>query len=293
MTTSDYMHYTQVGGELQSINSLTGEVQPVEKGATVGGFPAPAGGGLAGGLSTAHICTWLGGGLVQASATKTITAQKGGGKRGKITLFSRASRRRLMQTIAKTKKSALPVFITLTYPGEWSKDAKRWKRDLRVFWMRLERRFPHISAVWKLEFQKRGAPHYHLLVWGAEYAPLLLQVGRLWYEVVGSGDERHLLAGTRVEKVRDWRGVMSYASKYLGKLEVSTSEVGRFWGVMNSEFIPWADLVTCSLTDKEAYNFIRLLRRFMGIRSRAYKSLTAFADGTFWFDRIDRIRGVL
>jgi len=242
-------------------------------------------------LSTAHICTFVGGGLVKVQATITDNSQVGGGKRGKVSGFTRASRRRLMQRIAMTRKIMMPVFVTLTYPGAWAEDPKIWKRDLRVFWMRIKRAYPAAAAIWKLEFQKRGAPHFHLLVWGVKYAHLVLSVSKLWYEVVGSGDDRHLRAGTRVENVRDWRGVMAYASKYLGKLEsVPTNEPGRFWGVMSADCIPWADLVTCSLTDREAYQFIRMLRRFMRIKSRAYKSLTAFADGEFWFDRIDRLR---
>lgn len=292
MTTSDYSDYRSIDEVFQSdslvVDPTTGEIlqERRENGFLTGGDEdkKPVG------LSTAHICTYVGGGLVKVQATITDNSQVGGGKRGKVSGFTRASRRRLMQRIAMTKKVMMPVFVTLTYPGAWSEDPKVWKRDLRVFWMRVKRAYPSASAIWKLEFQKRGAPHFHLLVWGVKYAYLVLSVSKLWYEVVGSGDERHLRAGTRVENVRDWRGVMAYASKYLGKVEDGKKEVGRFWGVMSAECIPWAELVTCSLTDRDAYQFIRMLRRFMKIKSRAYKSLTAFADGEFWFDRIDRLR---
>ena len=241
------------------------------------------------GLSTAHICTWNGGHLIKVTRNRTVNTG-GGGARGKITGFSKNSRRRLMRTIAKTKKVQLPIFVTLTYPGQWDNNPKKWKRDLRVFWMRLNRALPGVGCIWKLEFQKRGAPHFHLLVWGSGYAPLLINVSRIWYETVGSGDERHLRAGSRVEMVKSWRGVMAYASKYLGKVELlPVTEPGRFWGVMAEENLPWADMVQMALTDRQACQFLRLMRRMAHLRGRAYNSLTIFTDADFWVDRLDRL----
>jgi hypothetical protein len=195
-----------------------------------------------------------------------------------------------MRTIAKTKKVQLPIFVTLTYPGQWDNNPKKWKRDLRVFWMRLNRALPGVGCIWKLEFQKRGAPHFHLLVWGSGYAPLLINVSRIWYETVGSGDERHLRAGSRVEMVKSWRGVMAYASKYLGKVELlPVTDPGRFWGIMSADNLPWADMVQMALTDRQACQFLRLMRRMAHLRGRAYNSLTIFTDADFWTDRLDRL----
>ncbi len=290
MTTSDYNNYSVIDVALQlggrAVDLDTGEIYQTDNN------PAGPSGreedGPGGGLSTGHICTWVGGNLVQVCASKKGKPPVLATRRGKIQGFSKKSRRRLMQKISMTKKSCLPMFVTLTYPGEFSEDPKVWKRDLQVFWMRFVRRFPDVGAVWKLEFQKRGAPHYHLLVWGVSYIDLLRFVPEAWYQVVGSGDVRHFNAGTRVEQVRSWRGVMAYASKYLAKLEsVPYDAVGRFWGVKGN--IPWADMVQISLTDREAFQFIRLLRRMMRIKSRAYRSLTAFSDGEFWLDRLDRL----
>ena len=59
-----------------------------------------------------------------------------------------------------------------------------------------------MSTVWKREFQRRGAPHYHVL------APVSLTIAgepvkewisRTWYEVVASGNPKHLSAGTEVD----------------------------------------------------------------------------------------------
>jgi hypothetical protein len=92
--------------------------------------------------------------------------QVGGGRRGYIKGFSKNSRRRLLEMIASVKRDAdLPNFMTLTYPANFP-TVERAKRDLKVFLQRLDRAYPGSGYIWKLEPQERGAPHYHLLVWG-------------------------------------------------------------------------------------------------------------------------------
>ena len=94
-----------------------------------------------------------------------------------------------------------------------------------------------------MEPQRRGAPHFHLLLWGLRRSAHLLRwVSLTWYEVVGSGDGRHLQAGTRVEALRSWKGVMSYAAKYSAKMVEELPEgwehVGRWWGIWNRAAAP-------------------------------------------------------
>lgn len=252
------------------------------------------------GLSTAHICTqgkvsyWRGGSLVRANRAKEtglLTAKVKPAKRGLAT-FSRASRRRLMRTIAKTKRERLPLFVTLTYPNVYPHDPLEWKRHLKNFLARLGRRYKRACGVWKLEPQKRGAPHYHLLVWGVSYHELRNFVGEAWYQVVDSGDEKHLRAGTRVEWVRSWGGVLAYASKYLGKLPEPVEDpelwksVGRYWGVFARGDVPWAEMITAEVSDRQAVQVIRYLRRYGHIPARAYRSLTVICDADFWFSKL-------
>ena len=143
-----------------------------------------------------------------------------GGLRGSVRGFTKASRHRMLQffqTIDR-EKCGMPLFVTLTYPGEWPGNAKWWKRDLEVWLARLKRARPGAWAVWRLEPQRRGAPHYHLLVFGL--AVLAKEwLSRTWFEVVGSGDQRHLRAGTQVQRVESWRRVIGYAAKYLANRE--------------------------------------------------------------------------
>ena len=54
-------------------------------------------------------------------------------------------------------------FITLTYQQQ-DQAADASKRDLEKFLKRFERKYGPTWLLWKLEPQKRGTPHYHLLV---------------------------------------------------------------------------------------------------------------------------------
>lgn len=228
----------------------------------------------------------VGGGVVQLAGRRPATIARTSKRRGQVTAFSAKSRRRLMRLLRSVNQlqlQGLPVFLTLTYPAEWDGDPARWKRDLDVFLKRLGRRWPAASAVWKLEFQRRGAPHFHLLVFGVQSLPRDW-VAQVWYEVVNSQDMSHLLAGTRVERVRSWRGVMSYAAKYMGKAGQAPGGqlVGRFWGVYNRAALP-VTLAEAVLAFGEFYQLRRILRRYAEKQGRAVRlnqwdGLTVFLD---------------
>jgi len=186
----------------------------------------------------------------------------GGGIRGTVRGFSRQSRKRLIDLIHQVdrKRTNVPLFCTLTYPREWPGDWREYKGHLHTWLKRLERRYPGVSCIWRLEYQQRGAPHYHLLVFGVRYLPQKW-VSRTWFEVVGSGDDRHLAAGTEVATVRTWRGAAFYVSKYLGKVcQFGTVETGRMWGVRGTLPI---ELETFALTWHQWHRARRVLRRWL------------------------------
>ena len=135
------------------------------------------------GLSTVHnsprsarwgVQVWEGASLVELDTDIHGALRVAGGKRGKISGFSPASRRRLLRKLAKTRCDCLPHFVTLTYPDRFPRDAQRWKRDLDALLKRLRRLFPASAGVWKLEVKERQsgdsagaiAPHFHVLLWG-------------------------------------------------------------------------------------------------------------------------------
>jgi len=185
---------------------------------------------------------------------------KNASTRGKITTFSPKSRRRMMNLIATLERKYLPLFVTLTYP-ELYPSAIDSKRDLKVFIQRIKRLWPASGYIWKFEFQKRGAPHYHMFLWGVEYKDALKHISICWYEVCGTNDPKHLIAGTRVEQIRNHNGIMRYASKYLGKIieEDIPEGLGRLWGYGGN--IPLAEGIEFIINDAETARILRYLRR--------------------------------
>jgi hypothetical protein len=158
----------------------------------------------------------------------------GGGLRSPITTFSRKSRGRLLLRMAQIHDVREGHFITLTYPGAYPSDPTIFKRDLKVWVQRLRRRYPDARAIWRLEFQRRGAPHYHMLVFGIpdRVCDVREWCALAWYKVVGSGDKKHLRAGIRVDRIENRAHAMRYAAKYCAKdgYQDLEGDFGRRWG---------------------------------------------------------------
>lgn len=234
------------------------------------------------------VTLWSRGALLKASRG-IPGVPGGGGKRGEIKGFTAASRLRLFRTLAKVDRSAgLPCFVTLTYHNEWPESPGEWKYQLKDLFLKQLIYELGIAGVWKLEPQKRLAPHDHLLVWGSDEARLQSIVPGLWNGIAGYGSREHLLWHEGklrnrpcVEEVKTWEFVTRYASKYLGK-EVEWEHVGRFWGVFNRAAMPWAEEITVGVSDEKVMEFIRAMRRFSKVRGRDYKSLTIMCAADHW-----------
>jgi hypothetical protein len=232
---------------------------------------------------------WAGASLVRVQRPPKnellrVQGFQGGGGRSYVSGFSQASRLRLMRLASTLRRDCVPIFITLTYPGVYPESPKQWKRDLDKFCKRVRRRFPDSAMIWKLEPQKRGAPHYHMLTYGVYEIPddFRSWLSEAWYQVVGSGDERHLRAGARVEYLRSYRGAISYAAKYMDKtiddMPESWGRPGRFWGVAGREYLPVGEVIEVPITWSESCILQRWLRRYAGLPGRDRRTETIFVD---------------
>lgn len=193
----------------------------------------------------------------------------------------------------------MPLFVVLTYPNEFP-TARASKKHMKAFWLRLKREFSGHGLIWKLEPQKRGAPHIHILLWGCDLEAMRDFIPGAWYAIAGGGDIRHLawhkgLCGNGnihcVQKVRSWRGVWAYAAKYLGKtFEINSWEsAGRYWGVINPGNIPFGEMRSIQMGYKEAVRIQRYQRRAAHMRSRRKiqpRSVITFCDADQWVEKI-------
>ena len=155
--------------------------------------------------------------------------------RADVKVFSRRSRRRLA-FVASNTDIRFTSMLTLTYPKQFPNDGKDVKYNLKMFIKELRRKVPDVSILWFLEFQRRGAPHIHILIRGVRvYRPMQEWVSKTWYRICRTGDIKHLAAGTRLERVKSPNGARNYTVKYAHKMvqksvPAAYRNVGRFWG---------------------------------------------------------------
>jgi hypothetical protein len=191
----------------------------------------------------------------------------GGAPVREITEWSRKSRSRMFRAFCELdygpflERAGMPGMPTLTYPDDWltvAPDGKAVKKHLKKFRKRWERAWGEpMLAIWKLEFQRRGAPHVHLYTMvpagrSADGRPFRQWLSQTWAEVVNHPDpeqfRKHLAAGTGVDfaaglRANDPRRIAVYFSKHgLYAAKEYQNEVppewqepgkgpGRFWGV--------------------------------------------------------------
>lgn len=254
--------------------------------------------------------------LLKVTAKSNSEEHNSGGRRGKVAAFSAASRLRLMQKMATIKpvRNFHALFITLTYGQDYPSPTLA-KRHLDNFLKRLRRRWLYVSGFWRLEFQKRGAPHFHLVLFGVPFMHKS-DIAKWWGATIGrqfwdtSADEIRE-PFTRIEAIRSHRQCAYYVSKYVAKhgeggfncnayltaddkfIHPQTGEVsdsiGRYWGVINAVWLPVDTVVELTLKwgSKDVfYNLRRAVAHFWRGRNRKQKSgWTLFTDNPYQFAR--------
>lgn len=219
-----------------------------------------------------------------------------------ITDWSKKSRSNMLKTLFSLDYSPMfgdekriPVMVTLTYPGDWeivAPNGQATKRHLDIFRKRYLRAFGEpFNGVWKLEFQRRGAPHIHILTSiSSDLGMFQLWVSKTWAEIVNhpetSQKEKHQKAGTQVKAWYDFFRDKPYLiAHYFGKhssfvnggvkeyqnkppsLWVESGSVGRFWGY-------WGVVKTISsarVTREDSLFIQRTLRRWHRANSKSKK----------------------
>lgn len=186
-----------------------------------------------------------------------------GGVRSRIRSFSVKSRLRLMRFMARiSMKRTRATFITLTFKG-YPSNAEA-KRCLHAFLQVLGRKFPEASCVWRMEYQKRGSIHFHLLAFNLPFWSWE-EILSVWKRITHQD-----VARVDVRLVRSRRGVMSYVSKYIAKVDKKNGSTffisppylhggrkwkkGRFWGYHNKKALPLGEKVVGVLTDNSTIN---------------------------------------
>lgn len=208
-------------------------------------------------------------------------------KRGTITDFSPQSRRRMFDLFHKLNLERKAVFLTLTYGKDYP-SAETAKNHLRAFLERI-RRLPNAhktSAIWRMEFQERGAPHFHIVFFDLPYIDKG-KVQAMWGQTTGVSNPF-----TRIEMIRSHKSLMGYVSKYVAKVnppadagasggfnsptylhayqEQYGENIGRVWGTFQKQHLPYAPLIT--------YEIPFTYRKFFKFRDIGIKVFPKIAD---------------
>jgi hypothetical protein len=251
--------------------------------------------------------------------------------RGAVSVWSARSRSRLARHLASLDWAGVLfhpetqlALVTLTYPGDWRAvvpDGPAMRRHLRAFAAACRRAFarflPTVGGVrtwlgvWKREFQRRGAPHFHIampvpvgLVFrrtpggapgSGEYVTARQFVASAWARIVGSqGDEleRHLVAGTAVDfsegsRYSDPKRLAVYflkhsaptvggSKEYQHVLPPGFAEPGRWWGVWGLRKVT----ATVEISEACLVEARRILRGWASRRSGVERRSSG--EATWW-----------
>lgn len=195
--------------------------------------------------------------------TGEILDAVGGPSRAEITEWSYKSRAQMTRSLASLDYSdwcradGSLAMVTLTLPGDWkpiAPDGRTFKKLVRKFEHRFRRAVGPWRLLWKLEFQRRGAPHFHGLMrvpamveadggYGKGYGPnekngwagisetFETWLARSWADVCGASRE--------IDTIGRWLPVKDAAGETVafeidetfkdGRDQVEDSEFARHW----------------------------------------------------------------
>jgi len=198
------------------------------------------------------------------------------GKKGEIRGKSLKSCLNLGRLLASLDWDALGkcLHLSLTYHLDWPRDKEALQQAKQALVMSLSR---HVEAgLWMLEYQKRMAPHFHLLVWlnGRDVDEFAEWLCAWWSGLSGNSSEY---------AVRITYGDQARSAWYLAMHSAKRSQspdiyVGRWWGyIARKKLLGAQDLHrTGELVERDRVWWARLYRRATGARTRN-------AQGLSWF----------
>lgn len=192
--------------------------------------------------------------------------------------LSKGSRRRLITLINSLGHTGEAFFVTLTM-REASEDFNQWKTWLNRTLTSLRKGFPQLSGIWRLEFQKRGIPHFHFLLYTnsvLNLRELQDKIQTYWSNAVGKQNTGSM--GTKnqsntVQRIRDIRKCGFYLSIYQAKNEQDRKDIptGRTWGIINKKGLPIAEYETEKELPLEYLIWAKRIYRRWIISKGAYK----------------------
>ena len=222
--------------------------------------------------------------------------------RGKIETLSESSRRRLKLILHTVDFEALAFTMALTLPGCTDGISGAFaKRRFIVLCNRMTAsrisEIRRIGMMWKQELQKREEVHFHLVLYGVteeNRRSVQRWIAEQWNELICSGSSAedrsnhlwwHLRDGStrsgrynpQADNMQEIRNFAGYFAKYLGKNEQAQAArdpiPGRWWGKVNNQNIPWAEMIEQELPLRMRIHAQRIARKIRQKKANAAKFL--------------------
>jgi hypothetical protein len=182
--------------------------------------------------------------------------------------------------------------ITLTYGLNFPHHGKLVKTDLKIFLNRVRKLCKGAEYLWFLEFQRRGAPHVHILLSEEYNERVFHKLVETWIEISAKYAPMEAYTSEKAKitlfnmhsspRGRDFwqnsespQGLSHYAVKYATKtrqkwVPQEYADVGRFWGASRDlvvfcdcEFVGKNGLPTQKMKDIVAKKGLRGLPKYI------------------------------
>jgi len=188
--------------------------------------------------------------------------------RGVISMVNKRSLNRLA-LLVRSCGVDFSSFLTLSYGANYPMNGRKAKHDLNHMLVSMRRVFGAFEYVWVVEFQERGACHFHLAttlkppsdldrvvfssLWTRISTPYSWPYWSVYWEDGRAKPKKRLVTDMAVREVhvhpdqwgpiRKRDGVARYFAKYANKLEQKDvppfyRSIGRFWGASRGVKMP-------------------------------------------------------
>jgi hypothetical protein len=208
--------------------------------------------------------------------------------RGEVNTLSRKSRRNLFNYVLRLQYRSGYYFVTLTYPKEYPQKFTIWKDNLKTLCSYLRYHFPQLGFLWKLEFQKRGAPHYHLLLFDPtqpDQEVLEEMITGEWVRIVKDYTKKFSEHSVDVKAVHDIKKSGFYLAIYQTKDGYIPANVktGRHWGIFGRKQMPITEQGKASLSVDQYRILKRVCRKWVQKQknSQSYANYLCNPTGSF------------
>jgi hypothetical protein len=156
-----------------------------------------------------------------------------------IKTFSQKSRKHLFDIFNKLNYSqyGIPIFLSLTYHYDCPPSRENLKQVLENFAMRLKRMLPPYHYIWKLEYQQRGTPHFHMIIFPLNkndnfYTDEIEEkIKAHWLDLKTCKCKHCKKYAAHVVKVYTYEHCLSYIAKEIAKVQdrYEDHNLGRIW----------------------------------------------------------------